>query len=98
MGRSALLLVNRDKPEAEKAVSLVRGLIERHGTLLGEAEAEAGAAEPSAPGPQPDLLVTLGGDGTLLLQARRFIDMPGGAPLLGVNLGRLGFLAEYDLV
>lgn len=98
MGRSALLLVNRDKPEAEQAVSLVRGLIERHGKLVGEAEADAGAVQPSGAGAQPDLLVTLGGDGTLLLQARRFIDSPGGAPLLGVNLGRLGFLAEYDLV
>lgn len=100
MGRSALLLINRDKPEAEQAASLVRGLIERHGTLVGEAEAEVGDGQPASKDP-PDLLVTLGGDGTLLLQARRFIDMPGGpggAPLLGVNLGRLGFLAEYDLV
>lgn len=42
-----------------------------------------------------DLALILGGDGTLLSQARRFVDT--GIPLLGINFGNLGFLAEFDL-
>ncbi len=41
-----------------------------------------------------DLLVILGGDGSLLRGAR--MAAPSGVPILGVNMGRLGFLAECD--
>jgi NAD+ kinase len=42
-----------------------------------------------------DLMVSLGGDGTML-RAMRLADRQG-FPVLGVNLGKLGFLAEVDV-
>ena len=41
-----------------------------------------------------ELVVALGGDGTLLRAAE--LSRPAGVPLLGVNLGHVGFLAEVD--
>ncbi len=39
-----------------------------------------------------DLIVSLGGDGTILFTARQYADLE--IPILGINVGRLGFLAE----
>jgi NAD+ kinase len=43
------------------------------------------------------LVISLGGDGTMLTTARALVDF--NTPLLGINLGRLGFLADvsFDL-
>jgi len=42
-----------------------------------------------------DIVLSFGGDGTLLRTAHR--TGPNGTPLLGVNIGRLGFLADIEI-
>lgn len=43
---------------------------------------------------EASLLITIGGDGTLLRAARLVVDT--NVPILGINTGRLGFLTELD--
>lgn len=92
MPRSVLLLVNRTKPLVNDALPEVRALIQRHGRIAAELDASADRlTDPRG----ADIVMVLGGDGTLISQARRCAEF--GLPLIGVNLGRLGFLAEFDL-
>lgn len=42
-----------------------------------------------------DLLIVLGGDGTILEAARRAANR--GTPILGINLGRVGYMAELEM-
>src|SRR5262245_28858989 len=42
-----------------------------------------------------EIVFALGGDGTLLRAAE--VARPAGAPLIGINLGKVGFLAEAEL-
>jgi NAD+ kinase len=53
------------------------------------------AVSPEELGRRSDLIVSLGGDGTML-RAMRLADQQR-APVLGVNLGKVGFLAEIDV-
>ena len=51
-----------------------------------------GALEPDAIGRECDLVVVLGGDGTMLGIARQLARY--GTPLVGINQGRLGFITD----
>jgi len=45
--------------------------------------------------PQADIAIVIGGDGAVISQARRLVGLD--VPLIGVNCGRLGFLAAFDI-
>lgn len=94
-GRSVLLLVNRRKPDVVAALDEVRSLIASGGgKVVHELDADGQPiSQTDADG--ADLIVVLGGDGTLMAQSRRCVAL--GLPMLGVNLGKLGFMAEFDL-
>lgn len=98
MPRSVLLVVNPRKPRAVAASSEVRGLIERHGRLIGQVDS-TGLSEAlrsfDTASQRPELVVVLGGDGTILSASRACIEL--GAPLLGINTGKVGFMAGYEL-
>jgi len=86
------------KPGQERArqlgVALCDWLKQRGKTVLLDkslADVCGGAAVPLEEMPKRvHLMITLGGDGTLLHVSRRFVGT--NVPILGINLGRLGFL------
>ncbi len=92
------------KPNKPEAVSVARELIgwlgrKKVGVALDPSVAPSLNPALACPrekiGQEVDLLVVLGGDGTLL-SAARYLGGEG-VPILGVNLGGLGFLTEITL-
>ncbi len=91
------LVVHSGKPAARVAANVVRTWANAHGLSCADIdvwdhEERGSAAAEAAKAGNPDLVVTIGGDGTFLRGAR--IANPIGALVLGVNLGRLGFLTD----
>jgi len=90
------------KPNSAEAGAAARDLsaqLRQRGVavLADKAAAEWCGCRPqrrSAMAERAELLIVLGGDGTLLSVARAIEERP--VPILGVNLGTLGFLAEVN--
>lgn len=97
------LVAKPDAVEAQRVVLTLldwlaaRGLtvvLEKKTAGLAPAVSVASATKSELPG-QVDAVIVLGGDGTLLSMARAVGDL--GVPILGINLGGLGFLTATTL-
>src|SRR5512135_3612159 len=95
-------IIVKDIPEARKAAKKLTAWLERRGKKV-YIDADAAAAvrlrgyERSEIPALVDMLIVLGGDGTLLSAARHVADAHTNVPIFGVNLGSLGFMAEVSL-
>lgn len=106
--REVLLVVHPDRNATRDAARKIATKFAEAGIGLRVTEDEVrelieqGSAEPLctkvAPYDHPaegtELVLVLGGDGTLLRAAE--LARPAGVPVLGVNMGRVGFLTEAD--
>jgi NAD+ kinase len=100
--RTVLLVAHTGRDQALNSARFVVDKLTAAGLTVRVLSPEAGelccGAEEVPPGPQAadgaEVVIVIGGDGTLLRAAE--IARPAGVPLLGVNLGHVGFLAEAE--
>ncbi len=102
--REVLLVVHTGRHTNLHTAEKVAGWFTSAGVRIRVLADEAGDLDPScyasvlpvgpAAAAGTELVFVLGGDGTLLRAAE--LAHPVGVPVLGVNLGRVGFLAEAD--
>lgn len=93
---SVLLVVHPERREATLLAAAARAWWEAHGydvtTVGGTQQVEP--SEIAGAGSAFDFAVSLGGDGTMLRTVQ--LALPGGTAVLGVNLGRMGYLTEVE--
>jgi NAD+ kinase len=95
--RKAILVINATRPEAVKAAtSLTDLLVKNDFELFTSSAVEIAGVKTVAVNqlPESEIVIVLGGDGTILRGAE--ISRLRKIPLLGVNLGHVGFMAEVE--
>lgn len=97
--RHFLIITNAYKDEGMRLTEALSSYIQEKGgtshCFLSAAEAAEGAAPPLEEIPAgTDGVLVLGGDGTLIRAASRLVDSR--LPLIGVNLGTVGYLCELE--
>ena len=95
--RSLAFLINPSRPEAIKAAGELAPLLFSAGFSLytvSDVSIEGIKNVATTELPEIEVAVVLGGDGTILRAAE--VTLSRNIPLLGINLGQVGFLAEVD--
>ncbi|MBC6463839.1 NAD(+)/NADH kinase, partial [Actinomadura sp. HBU206391] len=101
--RSVLIVTHTGRPGAVRSAQLVIERLSEAGIAVRVLDAEAEdlacadvdvMPSSAAAAEDAEMVIVLGGDGSLLRAAE--LARPTGAPLLGVNLGHVGFLAEAE--
>jgi len=92
-GRPAAIRVARILLDKLTAAGIAVRVLESEAAELGCTSAIVVPASPTAAA-WAEMVLAVGGDGTLLRAAE--LARPAGVPLLGVNLGHVGFLAETE--
>jgi NAD+ kinase len=101
--KRAGVVIKPHAPRANAVLAELAGYLERRGLeVLCESQAAEKLGRPAAAGlsreeipAASDLVIVLGGDGTLLSIAH--LAARAGVPVMGVNLGNLGFLTEVPI-
>lgn len=95
--RSLAFLINPSRPEAIKAAGELTPLLTSAGFSLytvSDVSIDGIKKVEASNLPDIEVAVVLGGDGTILRAAE--VTISRNIPLLGINLGQVGFLAEVD--
>lgn len=87
------MVVHPEREIASDVAKAVRAFWEEHGHVVLEDRSPDGAELAGFDG-DVDLIVSLGGDGTMLRAAR--VALAHSVPVLGLNLGTLGYLTEVE--
>ena len=88
-----LLLGDRSREEVASVIDELRADLEhRDATLIDD---PTGIDAPLPDDLTADISIVVGGDGAVIGQSRRLVGRD--IPLVGVNCGRLGFLAAFDV-
>lgn len=91
---NVVFVTHPERPEAVALAGRVGTWLREQGHQVRAAEGHVQALTPGTAGGDVDLAVSFGGDGTMLRAVE--LASPAGVPVLGVNLGQLGYLTEVE--